>query len=125
MQRIFDGSQVIRGSMEVFLLCLIFCCVEDANGQEKTFQLGEQAGKEIAFSPDGERVALSAYDFELKEKKIILIDLKAGKVIGACWGGQYDYFQGLSFSKDSKTVISYSPTSFTDSCAKKETFTRL
>jgi hypothetical protein len=109
MQIVFHVSSLISRTKGIVVLSLFACCVDVANGQEKTFHLGEQASKEIAFSPDGERVALSAFDAVLNEKKIILFDLKKEKVIGVCWDGPHAYFQGLAFSKDGKTVISYSP----------------
>src|SRR6266567_756616 len=98
MQSLFNTPKVVSRATAVVFFSLFSCWAGITNGQEKTFHLGEQAGKEIAISPDGERIALAAYDAELGEKKIILFDLKKEKVIGACWGGPGAYFQGLAFA---------------------------
>ena len=99
-----------RASMAI-LWCHIVCIVPvgAAEGQEKTFAIGEGPIFHLAISPSSEIVAIDAFDFRAGGSMILLFDIAKEKKVGVF---RYDRgngaaFGGLAFSRDGKSLIAY------------------
>src|ERR1700722_12611680 len=79
-----------------------------AVSQEKMFAIGEGVISVMAISPRSDMLAIDAFDFMASKRHIVLFDIKKEKTIGVYHNEGGPVVQGLAFSKDGKSIISFS-----------------
>jgi WD40 repeat protein len=88
--------------------CLPVLFLNLASGQEKVFPIGEGVISVMAISPRSDMLAIDAFDFKASKRHIVLFDIKKEKTIGVYHNEGVLVVKGLAFSKDGKTIISFS-----------------